>query len=76
MRRFAVESVNLAEVGYDPPTTTLEVVFRADPRWVYTYKHVGMIKFVKLITAPSIGKYFDKHIRARPKMHPYSKRKE
>jgi hypothetical protein len=76
MRRFSVKSMNLAEVGYDPLTTTMEVVFCADRRWVYTYKHVGMIKFVKLITAPSIGQYFDKHIRAKPKMHPYTKRKE
>jgi len=75
MRRFAVESTNLAEVGYDTLTTKLEVVFRADPRWVYTYKYVGMAKFVKLITAISIGQYFDKHIRAKSKLHPYTKRK-
>lgn len=76
MRRFHVKSENLAEVGFDPTTNTMEVVFMNGPGWVYTYKNIGMIKFVKLLTAPSIGQYFDKHIRSRSKMHPYTKRKE
>jgi KTSC domain len=76
MRRFPVRSMNLAQVGYDPVTATLEVVFVSGSRWVYTYQHVGMIKFVKLITAPSIGQYFDKYIRSKSKLHPYTKRKE
>jgi hypothetical protein len=76
MRRFSVKSANLAEVGYDLLTSKMEVVFRNAPSWVYTYKHVSPTQFVKLITAPSIGSYFDRYIRAKPKSHPYTKRKE
>ncbi len=76
MRRFPVRSMNLSEVGYDPQTRTLEVKFVSGSRWVYTYQYVGMIKFVKLITAESIGQYFDRQIRSKPLLHPYHKRKE
>lgn len=68
-------SQNLAEVGYDPGTSTLEVVFVNAPSIVYTYRNVGMIKFVKLLTADSVGGYFDREIRRKPRRHPFTKRK-
>ncbi len=75
MRRFPVQSQNLLEVGYDPDTATLEVVFRNAPDWIYAYQNVGFIKFVRLLTAVSVGRYFEREIRSKPKRHPYSKRR-
>lgn len=75
MRRLLVKSRNLSEVGYDPIDGTLEVIFRAAPRWIYTYRNVTPKKFVGLITAPSIGSYFHREIRSRQKQHPYTRRK-
>lgn len=75
MRRYPVQSLNLSEVGYDPETASLEVVFRNAPDWVYTYSNVGVIKFVRLLTAESVGGYFDREIRSRPSRHPYKKRR-
>jgi hypothetical protein len=60
MKRFAVDSSNLLEVGYDLNSKTLEVVFVSDPRWVYTYQKIPMIQFVRLITAESVGVFFNK----------------
>lgn len=75
MRMFRVESENLNKVGYDPQVKELDVVFNAAPGVVYTYQYVGMIKFVRLLTAESIGGYFERNIRSKPLLHPYTKRK-
>ncbi len=76
MNRFPVRSANLLEVGYDLDRRLLEVVFRADPRWIYTYRRVTVMKFVQLITAVSVGSFFSEEIRSRPRKHPYSKRRK
>lgn len=75
MKRYPVVSRNLAEVGYDPLTKQLEVVFRNALKVLYTYKNVGVMKFVKLLTADSVGQYFQEAIRSRPKLHPYTRKK-
>ena len=75
MRRVRVRSKNLLEVGWDPTSRTLDVVFVNAPDLVYTYQNVGMVKFVRLLTAESHGGYFDRAIRSRPRLHPYTKRK-
>lgn len=75
MRRVQLKSKNLLEVGWDPVSKTLDVVFVNAPDWVYTYRHVGMLKFVRLLTAESHGGYFDQAIRSKPRLHPYTKRK-
>lgn len=75
MRRVIVKSQNLAEVGWDPTTKTLDVVFKNAPGWVYTYQQVGMVKFVRILTAESIGGYFERNIRSKPRFHPFTKRK-
>lgn len=75
MRRVKLKSENLAEVGWDPQTRTLDVVFVKAPDLLYTYQNVGMVKFVRLLTAESHGGYFERAIRSRPDRHPYTKRK-
>lgn len=75
MKRFPVNSKNLLEVGYDHEKKLLEVVFRAAPGWVYTYRHVPVMKFVRLITATSVGGFFGREIRSFPKKFPYTRRK-
>lgn len=63
MRMLGVsDSTNIAEVGYDPDYRTLDVVFVAAPDVVYTYHKVGMVRFVKLVSAPSIGNYFKQQV--------------
>lgn len=75
MNWYDVESSNLLRLGYDPVGKVLEVRFRAAPNCIYTYQYVGLIKYARLMTAESVGGYFDKHIRDKPLLHPYTKRK-
>jgi hypothetical protein len=75
VKRVQLKSKNLLEVGWDPISRTLDVVFVNAPDWVYPYQHVGMLKFVRLLTAESHGRYFARAIRSRPDIHPYTKRK-
>ena len=63
------------EVGYDPISKRLEVVFRAAPKFLYTYSNVPVMKFVKLLTADSAGIFFQREIRSKPGMHPYTRKK-
>lgn len=75
MRRFQVPSANLLEVGYNLGSRTLEVVFRNGAGFVYSYKKVGPLKFVELMTAESIGSYFHDEIKSHPRKYPFTKRK-
>lgn len=61
MNRIAVESSNLAEVGYDPDTNILEVAFKHGG--VYRYFNVPSGVYTALMAAPSKGRYFDIHIK-------------
>ena len=58
-----VRSRDLALIGYDHATATLEVVFRAGG--VYRYREVPESVYHGLMAAPSHGTYFQKHIKAR-----------
>lgn len=66
MERLLVDSSNLASVGYDPNSETLEVEFRKGGD-VYRYFNVPDIEHQRLINAyasgTTIGKYFSAHIR-------------
>lgn len=57
----SVKSRDIALVGYDPGTATLEVVFRAGG--VYRYQEVPESVYHGLMSAPSHGTYFQKNIR-------------
>jgi hypothetical protein len=58
-----VRSRDLALVGYDHATATLEVVFRAGG--VYRYRQIPESIYHALMSAPSHGTYFQKHIKAQ-----------
>ena len=72
MKRNAVTSSQLRSVGYDPATGTLEIEFHPtqakepgqtnDPS-VYQYAGVPQSVHDELVTAPSVGSYFIKHIK-------------
>lgn len=58
-----VRSRDLALVGYDHETSVLEVVFRAGG--VYRYHGVPENIYHGLMTAPSHGTFFQKHIKVQ-----------
>ena len=68
MHRQAVDSTNLAGVGYDAETETLEVEFHHGG--VYEYFGVPPSIHQGLLEAPSLGSYFNKHVR-----HSYEQRR-
>jgi hypothetical protein len=63
MTRRTVSSSNLASVGYDESSRTLEVEFRSGA--VYQYAQVPRTAWRALMTAPSIGSYFNREIRTQ-----------
>ena len=63
MERIAVKSRDLAIVGYDPETKTLEVAFRNGG--VYQYTGVPAQIHQNLMSASSHGTYFNQNIKDR-----------
>ncbi len=63
MKRISVYSSNLASVGYEASTSTLEIEFHSGS--VYQYYGVPERVFQELVDAPSKGKYFHRNIRNR-----------
>lgn len=61
MERQPVTSGNLAEVGYDPELETLEVQFRHGG--VYQYLNVPAFMNERLMTAESLGRFFNAEIK-------------
>jgi hypothetical protein len=61
MNRVSVSSSNLASVGYDPDTCTLEIKFRSGG--VYQYRNVPARIHAGLMSANSHGRYFYAHIK-------------
>ena len=68
MRRRSVASTNLAAVGYDAKTRTLEIEFVSGR--VYQYHDVPANMHDQLMQAPSKGQFFNTHIR---NSYPYSR---
>lgn len=62
MDRQPVNSSNLASVGYNPDTETLEVEFAKTGK-VYEYYNVPLFMFERMMEAPSIGVFFNAEIR-------------
>lgn len=56
-----VKSSAIAEVGYDKETGTLKIVFNSGLE--YEYPDFEEEKYKEMLKAPSIGKYYNKHIR-------------
>jgi len=61
MNRTPVESLNIADVGYDTATLTLEVGFRNGT--VYQYFDVPPAVHQEFMSADSHGKYFSANIK-------------
>jgi len=81
MTRQPVKSSQLAAIGYDPISQTLEVEFTptkkqtaADqPGSIYQYTGVAPGDAARLTEAESIGSHFIKHIKADPERFPFKK---
>jgi hypothetical protein len=63
MDRIAVSSSNLASIGYDASSATLEVEFKSGE--IYQYFEVPAHEYEALMQASSHGTYFNKNIRKR-----------
>lgn len=51
----------------------LFVVFRADPRWVYSYQGVPHRTFLDVLYGMSPGAVFNETIRSHPELYPYTR---
>jgi hypothetical protein len=56
MIRQPVQSSNIASVGHDPGTNTLEVEFKSGK--VYQYPEVNVDEYGAMMNASSIGSHF------------------
>lgn len=61
MKREPVTSSNIASIGYDPQTETLEVEFKNGT--VYQYHGVDADKHAALMKADTVGGHFNAHIK-------------
>ncbi|MBZ5568932.1 MAG: KTSC domain-containing protein [Acidobacteriia bacterium] len=61
MDRTAVSSSNIASIGYDSDSGTLEVEFTNGK--VYQYFNVPPDVAARLLAAPSIGRFFNSYVR-------------
>lgn len=63
MERQAVSSSNIASVGYEETSETLEVEFSKNGR-VYQYLNVPSFMFERLMQANSVGTFFNAEIKS------------
>ena len=68
MNRDPVASSNIASLGYDEPSQTLEIEFTNG--MIYQYYNVGSVLFEQLMQAPSKGQFLNAYIR---NAHAYSR---
>lgn len=68
MEKVPVQSSNLASIGYDSATETLEVEFLNGS--IYEYKNVPQVIHDELMNASSHGSYFNREIS---RTFPYEK---
>jgi hypothetical protein len=61
MERIPVSSSNIASVGYEPDTSTLQVEFNNGT--IYDYYDVPEDTYTALIGAGSVGSFFHANIR-------------
>ncbi len=61
MNRTAVISSNVASIGYDANTMTLEVEFTNGS--VYQYFDVPGTEYHALLNAPSVGSYLNQNVK-------------
>lgn len=63
MDRVPVTSTVIATIAYDPPSQTLEVEFHTGR--IYQYFDVTSTTHRALMTADSVGRYYNRYIRNR-----------
>lgn len=68
MNREGVASSNLASIGYDEPSQTLEVEFLNGS--IYQYYNVSRNMYESLMQAPSKGVFLNTYIKNQ---YPYSR---
>ena len=68
MDRTFISSSNVASIGYDATSETLEVEFHSGA--IYQYFNIGSGLFEQLMMAPSKGQFLNAHIR---NSYPYSR---
>lgn len=61
MRRVPVTSSNIAEIGYDESSRTLEIMFKNGR--LYQYFDVPIQEHQSLMSASSHGQYLNQHIK-------------
>lgn len=66
MERQQVSSTNIASVGFDAGSSTLEIEFHSGG--IYQYFGVPEHVYMELVTAPSVGSYFARNIKG---VYPY-----
>lgn len=59
----AVESNQVAAIGYDAARRTLQVTFARGPGHIYQYPNVESEVHLAFMSAESKGKYFGEHIK-------------
>lgn len=68
MERQPVSSSNIASIGYDDGSETLEIEFLNGS--IYEYKNVESVMYAELMNAASHGSFFNREIRMD---YPYEK---
>ncbi len=63
MQRVAVASSNLASIGYDAENQVLEVEFKNGS--IYQYEGVPEFAYSDMMTADSLGSYFNANIKSQ-----------
>ena len=63
MERISVTSSNIAEIGYDELSGTMEILFHSEA--LYQYFDVPVQVYEELLAASSHGKYFNANIKGR-----------
>jgi len=62
MERKAINSSNIASIGYSPDSETLEIEFLKTGK-VYEYLNVPQFMYDRLMEAPSQGIFFNAEIK-------------
>ncbi len=81
MNYQAVESSQIAKIGYEPETETLGIIFHSTkkqkeaglPGSEYHYSFVNSDTYYALMTASSVGKFFGEHIKPFTEKYPFTK---
>lgn len=73
MNRITVKSSNIAAIGYDPGTETMEVEFKPKdeetPPRVYQYDKVPYDDYKAFLNAESVGRHFHTFVRSNYESH-------